>query len=138
MALEKVLALDAAGVIEKTIDTGGGGGGGGPATEFTGDLDTLVSGGPYYCTTSCTNKPPGVGGNALYLEIIYRATGQVLQIASNYTAGALLTNSTALWFRWFDGTTFSGWVPLYSAVKLTVGTTAPSSPSVGDLWVDTN
>lgn len=34
MALEKVLALDATGIIEKTIDTGGGGGGGGaPLTD---------------------------------------------------------------------------------------------------------
>ncbi len=24
------------------------------------------------------------------------------------------------------------------AVKVTVGTTAPSSPSIGDIWIDTN
>lgn len=40
-------------------------------------------------------------------------------------------------------TTGGSWVPgvvttSASTVKLTVGTTAPSSPNVGDVWIDTN
>ena len=38
-------------------------------------------------------------------------------------------------YRKETGTGNTGWV---SGQKITVGTTAPSSPAVGDIWIDTN
>jgi hypothetical protein len=47
-------------------------------------------------------------------------------------AGAMYFNTTSNTLFISDGTI---WM---THVEITVGTTAPSNPAVGDLWVDTN
>jgi hypothetical protein len=40
-------------------------------------------------------------------------------------------------FTWVDQTVVSGYIQGSGIAKITVGTTAPSSPAIGDLWVNT-
>lgn len=115
MALEKVLALDATGVIEKLIDVWG------VVTEHAVDCNSLTSGGAYNVTTAAANRPAGGG---FFIEVFPRLTGQILQVAypnseTNYTNVAALVPRYS---RWFDGIAWSTWKEDLSKGSYGIGT----------------
>lgn len=108
MALEKVLALDATGVIEREITTGGDG----PVTVLHGgDANTVITPGRYLITSTGTNLPaPGLG---YFVDVLARPelTG-LLQIAyfNNYeyqkayglVAMRTSINNGVIWSPWME------------------------------------
>lgn len=50
------------------------------------------------------------------------------------------TDNGNIWYRNWNGSAWSSWVKIAKVTDITipVGTTAPSNPSVGSLWIDTN
>jgi hypothetical protein len=105
MALEKVLALDATGVIEKSINTGGGG----PVTEYSGDCDSLTTSGDYNATNAAINRPT-TDTNGYFIKVFTRAAApQILQVANPNAEAAVIAGVALEYYRWFDGTTWSIW-----------------------------
>lgn len=50
------------------------------------------------------------------------------------------TDNGNIWYRNWDGSAWSSWVKIakMTDIPIPVGTTAPSNPFVGSLWIDTN
>jgi len=94
------------------------------------DWNTITNPGihPVLLLGSSTNGP-GVG-EYFYVNVMqYSSSSQVLQVAYPYQDGGLI------WIRTSYGGTWGTWrmIP-----RVVVSSTAPGSPSNGDLWVDTS
>lgn len=91
-------------------------------TDATVSLTVDVTG-----TLPAANGGTGNATNTLNNVLLGNGTGALQAIAPS-TSGNLLAS---------NGTTWSSTAPLV-VNKITVSTTAPSSPATNDLWVDSN
>lgn len=95
-------------------------------TDATVSLTVDVTG-----TLPAANGGTGNATNTLNAVLLGNGTGALQALAPGVNLKAVTSN----------GTTFINSISVAEAVgvaKMTVGTTAPASPTTGDLWIDTN
>jgi len=84
------------------------------------------------------NTTDGLSDGGTYHGVLHLTQWGDISGGKSHQLG--FTDNGNIWYRNWNGSAWSSWVKIAKMTDITipVGTTAPSNPSVGSLWIDTN